>query len=261
MNDVRKILLRISYDGTRFCGWQKQVSGSRERAPSVQGELEKVAEKIHHQKIAVIGSGRTDSGVHAVGQAAHFCTPMRNILAYRFIPAFNSLLPHSIRITDARDVSSQLHARFSAVMRTYRYHLHCAPVAYAHELPYCWHIARMPDIHLLNQYAATLKGELDCTSFAAAGDKSASKSRYFYDTHFSFNHRVLTFEISANAFLWKMVRSLTGTLLHCEKKRCSVREFVRILHAKDRRLAGPTAPPHGLFLWNIRYPEHLLRAE
>ncbi|CEM61975.1 tRNA pseudouridine(38-40) synthase TruA [Treponema phagedenis] len=259
METQRNILLRISYDGTFFSGWQKQVKNGIETFPTIQGEIEKAASKIHKQKKEIIGSGRTDTGVHAIGQAANFFTEIQTIEAKSFIPAFNSLLPKQIRVVDAQEVSPQLHARFSAQARTYRYFIQCAKREFAHEQAYCWQIKRYPDISTLNRYAAVLRGELDCTSFSFAKDQSASKSRYIFSAHFFIENDFLVFEISANAFLWRMVRSLTGTLLRCEKEHYTQNDFKKILELKDRGLAGPTAPPQGLFLWHITYPEDLLK--
>ena len=254
---VRTICLRISYDGTCFHGWQKQLHHGKEAFRTVQGEIEHALALMHKHPVELFGSGRTDAGVHAYGQAAHFCTDIAGIVVKNFVPALNALLPKDIRIIEAQQVSPLFHARFSSVVRTYRYFLWCGAVVFAHQLPYCWHIPYVPDINRLNAMAECLKGELDCTTFAAAGDKSQSKFRYFHTAHFFFEHDHLVFEIAANAFLWKMVRSITGTLLQYEHKKRPVRDFEKALSAKDRRYAGPTAPPQGLFLWSITYPPSL----
>ena len=160
---------------------------------------------------------------------------------------------------EASHVSDNLHARFSARSRTYRYFIHCGKTACAHQLPYCWHIRREPDIDLLNKMASVLSGELDCTTFSAAGDQSKSKSRFINRAHFFIDREFLVFEISANAFLWRMVRSITGTLLHYEQKNGTKEDFEAVVRSKDRQNAGETAPPQGLFLWSIDYPHHLLK--
>ncbi|QSH92923.1 tRNA pseudouridine(38-40) synthase TruA [Treponema medium] len=256
----RNILLRISYDGTRFHGWQKQLQHGKESFRTVQGEIERALALLHKHPVELFGSGRTDAGVHACGQAAHFFTDIARIKPESFIPALNSALPKDIRIMEATNVSDNLHARFSARSRTYRYFIHCGRTAFAHQLPYCWHIRREPDIDVLNRMASVLSGELDCTTFSAAGDQSKSKSRYIYTAHFFTDREFLVFEISANAFLWRMVRSITGTLLHYEQQNGTKEDFEDVLRSKDRRNAGETAPPQGLFLWSIEYPQQLLRA-
>lgn len=257
----RNILLRISYDGTHFHGWQKQLHHGKEAFRTVQGEIERALSVLHKHPVELAGSGRTDAGVHACGQAAHFFTDIARIKPESFVPALNSLLPHDVRIMEAHQVSPLLHARFSAHSRTYRYFIRCGATAFAHERSYCWHIRREPDIELLNQMASVLSGELDCTTFAAAGDQSPSKSRFIHRAFFFYDGRYLVFEISANAFLWRMVRSITGTLLHCEQEKQTKADFEQIVLSKNRKFAGETAPPQGLFLWSIQYPESLLKMQ
>lgn len=248
---LRNIKLKISYDGTGFSGWQKQ-SGSG-GARTVQGEIEKALGKIHGRSVPLVGSGRTDAGVHAVGQVANFHTDILSIPPARFAPALNSLLPPDVRVLQASETHADFHARFDARERTYRYFLFCAPSVPAHESPYCWPIFRRPDIRRLNDMAAVLAGETDCSVFAAAGDKSPTRSRFFYGACFFPEGSKLVFEISANAFLWKMVRSVLGTILDLEKKGAGREEFLSVVESGERRLAGQTAPAKGLFLWNVRY--------
>ena len=258
--NVRTIVLRISYDGTHFHGWQKQTAHGAESFRTVQGELERALAVMHKHPVELFGSGRTDAGVHAFRQAAHFQTDIARISPSRFVPALNALLPRDIRIIDSQESSPLFHARFSAVFRSYRYFILTEQTAFAHQLPYCWHIRRVPDIRRLNEMAQCLSGELDCTTFSAAGDKSISKSRFIYTAHFFTENGFLVFEISANAFLWKMVRSITGTLITYEQKNKTVEDFKYALAARNRSLAGETAPPQGLFLWDIAYPAQLLQA-
>ena len=146
----RNILLRVSYDGTHFHGWQKQLQHGKESFRTVQGEIERALALLHKHPVELFGSGSTDAGVHACGQAAHFFTDIARIKPDRFVPALNSALPQDVRIMEATHVSDNLHARFSARSRTYRYFIRCGKTAFAHKLPYCWHIRREPDINLLN---------------------------------------------------------------------------------------------------------------
>lgn len=250
---LRNILLIISYDGSRFHGWQAQQVRGCEEDRTVQGVIESALAKMHGHRVPLIGSGRTDSGVHAVGQAANFYTDIASIPEDRFVPALNSLLPRDVRILSSRSVHPDFNARFSARGRTYRYFLNCALTPFAHEIPYSWHIGRRPDLVTLNRMAAYLCGEIDFTTFTAAGDQSPSRCRYMYGASFFPEGNKVVFEISANAFLWKMVRSLTGTLLHLEKSGAAPEVFKQILDERNRSLAGPTAPAEGLFLWHVRY--------
>lgn len=247
---LRNIALTVSYDGTDFLGWQSQGSvGQR----TVQSTIESALERMHGHAVPLIGSGRTDSGVHAAGQVANFFTDIASIPPERFIPALNSMLPRDVRIMDAREASPLFHARFSAKARTYRFFLHCAERAFAHELPFVWHLGRWPSLSRINEMASYLSGEIDCSTFAAAGDASLSKSRYLFGARFFPEGERLVFEITANAFLWRMVRSITGTIIDLERKGEDSTAFREILHSHDRFRAGPTAPGSGLFLWNVRY--------
>ncbi|MCM1321091.1 MAG: tRNA pseudouridine(38-40) synthase TruA [Bacteroides sp.] len=254
---MRNILLTVSYDGTRFCGWQKQtgLSPCADIPPvrTVQAEIEKVLELIHKQPTALHGSGRTDSGVHAVGQAANFFSPLDSIPAENYIPALNSRLPRDIRIVAAREVPMDFHARFSAAGRTYRYFMNCRRTPFAHEIAYCWPLYRYPDVAKLNRMVSCLSGEIDFTAFCAAGDKSLSKCRFIESAAFFMDGETLVFEISANAFLWKMVRSITGSVIYFEKRQYPDDYIAEIISRKKRSLAGPTAPPDGLFLWHVDF--------
>lgn len=245
----QNVLLKIAYTGTNFCGWQKQNDFR-----TVQGELESALEKIHHKKIETFGSGRTDSGVHAVGQYCNFYSDILSMKPCNYLTALNSLLPQDIRITECRFVENKFHARFDAKSRTYRYFIHTGMNPLPMELPYVWAVHKPLDISKLNRMASVLKGELDFTVFSSAKDASLSKSRYIYNAVFyPQGENIIVFEITANAFLWRMVRSITGTLVGLEKNPNPQKDFCEILMSGDRKRAGFTAPPQGLFLWDVSY--------
>jgi len=249
MNEaLRNIKLLIAYDGTDFFGWQRLASNR-----TVQGVIENALEKIHKRPVPLTGSGRTDTGVHASGQVANFYTSIHSMEAGRFVPALNSLLPRDVRVLQACQMGHDFHARFDARLRTYRYYFITRPQALPWELRYAWHLRRQPDIRLLNEYTRLFRGEMDCSSFAVPGDKSKSRSRYISGAHFLVEGDTLVFEISANAFLWRMVRSVAGTLIRCEENGLSTGALQRIIDGRNYALAGPTAPPEGLFLWKIDY--------
>lgn len=256
---MRNICLTVSYDGTNFCGWQRQdKSDGGKPVRTVQAEIEKVLEKIHKVPVALTGSGRTDSGVHAVGQSANFFSNVDSIPVEKYVTALNSLLPDDIRITKASEKSEDFSSRFSATFRTYRYFIVPSNRALASQMPYVWNISHEPDIQKLNKMAEILRGELDCATFAASGDVSQSTKRFLYDAHFFYQDlfpegRALVFEIKANAFLYKMVRSIVGSLIFFEKSGMNEKDFARILESKDRSKAGPTAPPQGLFLYEVGF--------
>ena len=246
---MRNIRLVIAYDGTDFSGWQRQRNSER----TVQGELEKALQKIHKHHVTLTGCGRTDAGVHAKAQYANFYTGIESMEAARFIPALNSLLPHDIRVMGANEVDELFHSRFNAVSRTYRYFFICGRQALPMERRYALQLWRQPDIGILNSYCRFLKGEFDCTVFASPSDKSNSRFRYISNAYFFMDAGKLVFEITANAFLWKMVRSIAGTLLFYEEKNTSAEDFYKIAESGSRALAGPTLPPEGLFLWQVEY--------
>jgi tRNA pseudouridine38-40 synthase len=252
---MRTIKLLIAYDGTDFCGWQRQAR-QNEADRSVQAAIEAALEHMHGHPVSIAGAGRTDSGVHAAGQVASFCTDINSIHPCRFVPALNSLLPRDLRILRATEVCPDFHARFDARMRTYRYHFICGRQALPHESRYALQVWRNPRIDLLNAYCRMLLGEKDCTIFAASeggAESRGSHNRYISNAVFFAEGSRLVFEISANAFLRKMVRSIAGTLFHYEELDTPPQGLQEIIASGDRSLAGPTLPPQGLFLWKVDY--------
>ena len=250
---MTNILLTVSYDGTDFCGWQRQdkaAGGLPVR--TVQGEIENALEKMFKRKTPLYGSGRTDSGVHAAGQAANFFSPADSIPEENYIRALNGLLPPDIRIMEAKKVPEDFNSRFNATSRSYRYFMHTT-FPQAHDMRYVWRLGRRPDLDKLNEMCSFLRGETDCATFAAAGDQSLSTCRYIDDARFWYEGDILVFSIEANAFLWKMVRTLTGTLINLDKYNARDDAMEKILLSKDRTKAGMTAPPQGLFLYKIKY--------
>jgi len=253
----RNIKLVISYDGTDFHGWQRQSLENKTHR-TVQGIIEEALQEMHKIPIALTGAGRTDAGVHAIGQAANFYTNIDSIMPEKFVPALNSLLPKDIRILQACEVPADFHARFSASSRTYRYHFILGRPVLPHENRYNLQLWRYPNMETLNAYGRLLLGETDCTIFAGAGDtalaEGKSANRYIYNARFFMENSRLVFEIRANAFLRNMVRSVAGTFLHYEEKATNPKELQEIIVSGERSLAGPTLPPQGLFLWEIEYP-------
>jgi tRNA pseudouridine38-40 synthase len=258
----RNIKLIIAYDGTEFCGWQRQpdhlhdrCSGLIKETRTVQGVIEDALEKIHKSPVSLTGSGRTDSGVHAAGQAANFVTNLDSIPQDRFTHALNSLLPQDVRILNSCETDKEFHARFSAKSRTYRYQFICCPnsPSLPYESRYNLQLRRHPRIELLNAYGRLLYGETDCSIFAGSGDASKSKNRFIYKAYFYVEKNRLIFEICANAFLKNMVRSVAGTFLHYEESDTAPEKLREIIASGERSLAGPTAPPQGLFLWHVEY--------
>ncbi len=257
---MKNILLTVSYDGTDFTGWQRQDFGETKNfSRTVQGEIEIALEKMLKTPVTLYGSGRTDSGVHAVGQKANFYSPVDTIPEKNYIRALNSFLPPDIRILDSKEVDENFSARKNATSRTYRYFISVSPSVNASMNRFSWSVPYTPNLENLNQMASLLKGEMDCSSFASSGDESVSPCRYideaffFYEKNFPSGEDMLVFQIEANAFLWKMVRTLTGTLVMLDKAGKTQEDFKRIIESHSRSKAGITAPPTGLFLYEIKF--------
>ncbi|MDR2515917.1 MAG: tRNA pseudouridine(38-40) synthase TruA [Spirochaetaceae bacterium] len=247
----RNIKLIIAYDGTDFSGWQRQDGARKTR--TVQGVLEDALAKIHAHPVALTGSGRTDAGVHAAAQTANFHTGIARMDADRFVPALNRLLPRDVRVLSAEAAAPLFNARFDAKARTYRYFFIPGRPGLPPELRYAHQLWRRPRIGLLNDYARLFRGEMDCTLFASPADPSQSRHRHLFNACFFVERDLLVFEICANAFLWKMVRSIAGTLLYCADREMSAETLRDMIRAGSRSAAGPTLPPEGLFLWKVDY--------
>lgn len=246
---MRNIRLDIAYDGSNYCGWQIQPNET-----TVQGVIETALSKIHKKKMDIIGSGRTDSGVHADMQVANFQTEIDSIPGENFKQAINSLLPLDIRILSSKEVPEEFHSRFNAYRRTYKYYLKFADVGHPRYRDFCYLVRKPLELKKLNNLASALIGEHDFTTFAAAGDQAPTKTRRIFSACFYPEEEFIVFKICGNAFLQRMVRSLTGTLLDMAWKGQTDVDMARILAAKDRQLAGTTAPARGLFLNKVEYP-------
>ena len=211
--------------------------------------------KMHGKRVPVTAAGRTDSGVHALGQVINFKTNLTSIEPERFSLALNSSLPWDVRILSSDKAPDQFHARYDARKRTYRYNLLTSMVCLPQHRNYCYHVRKPLDINLLNGYASVITGEHDFTTFSVPRDASKSRIRRISSAAFFTDGPFVVFTITGTAFLWKMVRSLVGTMLDLEKDGAEPANFREILESKDRKLAGVTAPPHGLFLAKVEYEE------
>ncbi len=245
--------LTIAYDGTRYSGWQIQPN-----APTIQQHLqEALANLLKGQQVAVIGSGRTDAGVHALNQIAHFKTE-HEITPNRLLLALNGLLPRDIRIKKVEMAPLHFHSQHSAIGKEYHYHLYLERVMDPFRRLYSWHVLRKLDLALLKEAAILFVGTHDFTSFAnephaGAVSKNPVRTLYRLDVYPGEGDMCLEFE--GNGFLYKMVRNIVGTLVDVASHRLSLAEVLSIFEAKDRRRASRAAPPHGLFLVKVAYPE------
>jgi len=243
----KNIKLIIEYDGTNYSGWQRQKNST-----SIQGIIEKALKKMTGEHIPIIGSGRTDAGVHACHQVANFTCQTR-LTSKIFMKALNSLLPHDIAIIDADEVSLNFHARYDVVSKIYRYYIGQRPCKMALFGQYCWHIANSLDIDRMKTATSDLAGKHDFKSFEGAGSPRATSVRTIFRSELTFHENILIYEIEADGFLRFMVRNIVGTLVEIGKKRLPENSVPDILKAKNRDCAGPTAPPHGLFLIDVKY--------
>lgn len=245
---VRNIKIVIEYDGTCYYGWQRQLNG-----PTIQEILEEKIGIITREDIKVTGSGRTDSGVHAIGQVANFKTKS-DILCMGLLKGINSLLPEDIVVKELADVCDDFHARYNAKTKIYLYVIHNSPVRTALGRRYTWDICEPLDIDAMKNAVDVLLGTHDFSSFCGSGDGASSHTRTIKDVSVKANkNRIITVTIEGDGFLRHMVRNIVGTLVDVGKGKIDREEFCRILEAKDRKRAGITAPARGLFLKEVKY--------
>lgn len=249
---MRNLKLVLAYDGTGFRGWQVQP-----QSPSIQAVLASAIGQITGEKVLPHGSGRTDAGVHALGQVASFQTESV-IPAANLVIALNDALPSSIRILEATEVPPEFHARKSAKAKTYRYRLYreaiCSPLL----ARYVWHYPYPLNFEAISEAAPLIEGEHDFTSFAAVDPEKyasapADNARTIFSSQWRQEGEEFIYEVSGNGFLHHMVRNLVGTFLLVGKGTLKPRDVVRILEAKDRSAAGATAPACGLYLVSVEY--------
>ncbi|SIS71166.1 tRNA pseudouridine(38-40) synthase TruA [Alicyclobacillus vulcanalis] len=248
MSRGRRIRLVLGYDGSGFHGFARQ-----EGLRTVQGVLEDVLLRMLGTEIPVEGSGRTDRGVHARAQVVHFDLPYGPPVE-RMVHVLRRRLPADILPRAADEVDEAFHARFSVVRKTYRYTLDLAPLPSLYWYKFSWHVPEPLDLDAMKEAAKHLLGEHDFTSFCAAEAPQRDKVRRLDRVDFRRDGSRLHVEFEGNGFLQYMVRILVGTLVKVGRGKESPDRIPDILEARDRRLAGETAPPHGLCLWNVEYP-------
>jgi len=244
----KNIKLFIEYDGTNYSGWQRQKDCS-----TIQGMIESAITKMTGQKITLIGSGRTDAGVHAWQQVANFKCHTR-LTPTQFLKGLNSLLPEDIAIHSCFEVPCDFHSRYDVKSKIYRFYIGQRPHKMALFHQYCWYIPYKLSIADM-EYASTLfEGTHDFKSFEGAGSPRSTSVRTIIRSTLSLNdNRYIIYEIEADGFLRFMVRNIVGTLVEIGKKRLSYDAIPHILQSRDRHQAGPTAPPQGLFLIEVKY--------
>jgi tRNA pseudouridine38-40 synthase len=272
--------LTVAYDGTEFVGWQRQATGA-----SVQGLIEDALRALDGRDVTVTGAGRTDAGVHALGQVAA-CSLVREIDAVTLARALNARLPPDVRVLAAVEVGPAFHPRFSARSKTYRYRIWNGEVASPFERRYAWHLVGALDVEAMTRAARLLEGAHDFAAFQASGSETKSTERRILALRIEdcglriastnpveLNNHVrstnqsailnpqssmvssplIAFEIEGEGFLRHMVRVIVGSLVEVGRGRRAPEWIGDVLASRDRATAGPTAPPHGLFLASVDY--------
>ncbi len=249
---MKNFKLIIEYDGTDFHGWQVQADGR-----TVQGAIEKALLRMTRQHVRIAGSGRTDAGVHALGQVANFRCET-GLTADAFFSGLNSLLPDDIVIKSCEAVDISFHSRFDAVRKTYHYHILNRRLPVAVDRQYKWHIRKTLDLAAMRQALAHIHGTHDFKAFENTGSPRSDTIRTISDATIisDTDGQNLTIRITANGFLRYMVRNIVGTLVDVGLSKSSPEEFAAIKDGKDRSAAGATAPPHGLFLIGVDYGDN-----
>ncbi len=239
---MKRIMLIVAYDGTRYHGWQVQQNGE-----TIEGVLNRCLSDLLQEDIEVIGASRTDSGVHALGNVAVFDTQTR-IPAEKIAYALNARLPEDIRIQESKEVDSQFHPRHCDSRKTYEYRIYNAPFPMPTERLYT-HFSYTPlDIGRMQEAADYFAGTHDFKSFCSADAQVESTVRHIDGVEVQKSGNLITIRVTGRGFLYNMVRIMAGTLMEVGSGRLEPQEVTRILEAKDRAAAGPTAPACGLTL-------------
>lgn len=251
---MHNVKLTIAYDGTEFHGWQIQSS-----KPTIQGAITEVLRRVTEEAIVLHGAGRTDAGVHALGQVAHFKT-RSELSPAEFQRALNALLPPAIRIVAAEEVGPDFHARWQSLSKTYRYRIYRGRVVPPTEWRYVLHYPFPLDLDPMRQACGLFVGTHDFTSFAASAgseeeDQERTSVREIFETQLSEAGEELHFTVRGKSFLRYMVRKMVGTLLDVGRGRLQPADITRLYELRDRSKSGPTVPAQGLWMVSVEYPE------
>ncbi len=250
---MRNLKVILSYDGAEFSGWQVQPN-----ALTVQGTLASAIGRITGEKVLPQGSGRTDSGVHALAQVMTFVTES-SVPAANFLKALNDILPASVRVLEVTEAPPGFHARHSAQAKTYRYRIYREAICPPFLARYVWHYPYPLEEEAMARAAPLVVGERDFTSFAAVdpergkGDSPPTNVRNIFSSSWERVGEEFTYTVRGSGFLHHMVRNLVGTFILVGKGTLQLEDLSRILQARDRSAAGATAPASGLYLLGVEY--------
>ncbi len=250
---MKNILLEIEYNGTNYCGWQIQNN-----AMSVQYKIEEAIEELTGEEIRINGAGRTDAGVHAMGQTATFKTET-NIPPLSISKALNQKLPVDISIISSREVPMDFHARFSAKGKIYRYLILNRQQRSPFYEERAYKYGKKLDVSAMKEAAGYFTGIHDFKGFMASGSSVEDTVRRIDRLEVSLNKNLISIEVEGNGFLYNMVRIIAGTLLECGEKRKNPDEIPGIISSCERRSAGRTLPGYGLYLVKVKYSESDLK--
>lgn len=244
---MRNIKLTIEYDGKEFNGWQKQPNKL-----NIQGEIERAIEEITGEQVDLYGSGRTDAGVHSLGQVANFKTNTK-LPIEKVAIAINSKLKKSIRIKKAEEVSENFHSRYNCHKKKYRYIINNSSHGSAIYRGLEYHVSQKLNADEMKKAIKFFEGEHDFKAFKSSGTSSKSSVRTIYNAELKQNGERIIIELTGNGFLYNMVRIISGTLLEVGLGNIKAEDIPNIIESKDRKMAGKTLPPHGLYLVEVMY--------
>lgn len=242
MQERKRVCLRVAYDGTAYCGWQVQKNGR-----TIEGELNRALAELTGEEIQVIGASRTDAGVHGLCNVAVFDTRSR-IPGEKFSYALNQRLPEDIRVRASKEVPEDFHPRHCRSRKTYEYHIYNAVFPNPLRRLYSCFTYVPLEVERMSRAAAYLVGEHDFASFCSAGSQAETTIRTIYSLDVARDGEEIVIRVTGNGFLYNMVRIIAGTLMEAGSGRMEPEEIPKILEARDRAAAGPTAPACGLVL-------------
>jgi tRNA pseudouridine38-40 synthase len=253
---VATFKITLAYDGTNYVGWQRQASGA-----SIQGLIEEALMALDDRAVVVAGAGRTDAGVHALGQVASFSLH-REIDGDALMRALNARLPSDVRVLRAEAAAPGFHARFNATAKTYRYRFFDGPVLNPFERRYVWHVGGPLDLAAMDAAAQLLEGRHDFAAFRSVGGAVRTTERTIMRSRVRSaaggsgpDGDTIAYEITGDGFLRHMVRAIAGTLVEIGRGRWPSGRMREVLESRDRNEGGPTAPPGGLFLVAVEYAD------
>ena len=246
---MKRYKIKIEYDGVPFVGWQKQENGL-----SIQGCLEQAINNIFEEDVTIYGAGRTDAGVHAMGQVAHFDIINKNLETYVIKNAINDhLRPHPISILNVEEVDQSFHARFNAVQRKYLYRIINRKSPLTIEKGRAWHVHKELNIEKMKECSLLLEGKHDFTTFRSANCQSDSPIKTLDEVKISKSGENIYFGFVAKSYLHHQIRSLVGSIKLVGEETWTINDLENALKARDRTMCGALAPPDGLYFMEVKY--------